>query len=87
MKPRQARAEPAYTIVRKLGGDATVAAICGVATTTVWRWTAPMDERGGNAGTIPPKHHVRLLTYARRHGIDLAPVDFLPAFQSERISA
>ena len=69
--------EPAKSIIAKLGGPDTVAAIAGVAYTAPYRWCHPV-EKGGTGGLIPQKHHPKLLAHARAHGLDLRAEDFLP---------
>lgn len=70
--------EPAQSIIQKLGGPGLVSKITGTAYTAPWRWRAAR-ERGGTGGVIPQRHHLVLLQYAQRHGIDLSPADFLPS--------
>jgi hypothetical protein len=71
------RMEPAYTIIKRLGGEAAVSRATGTAYTAPYRWQHPVDK-GGTGGLIPQKHHPALLEFARRHGKELAPADFLP---------
>ena len=68
--------EPATTIIRKLGGEARVAAIAGTALSAPYRWQHE-KSRGGTGGLIPQAHHRRLLDYAEAHGIALAAEEFL----------
>ena len=61
---RQANLEPAYSIIKELGGDAAVAEICGLRDrTTVYRWTVPKEKKG-TGGVIPQKRLRALLAYA-----------------------
>jgi hypothetical protein len=68
--------EPARTIISKLGGPSKVALIVGVHRTRASNWMRGKDV-GGTDGRIPQDHHVRLLDYAREHGVDLKAEDFL----------
>jgi hypothetical protein len=69
--------EPAASIIKKLGGEAVVAAVTGRADTAPYRWQYSR-EKGGTDGLIPQKYHLALLEYAGQHGIDLSAADFLP---------
>ena len=76
----------AEAIIRKCGGHAVVAEICGVHVTRVYRWTYPR-EKGGSEGTVPSRHQAQLLAGARARGIDLTPQDFFPAPEAEGAAA
>jgi hypothetical protein len=67
---------PAAAIIRKLGGEAKVAAIAGTALSAPYRWQHE-KSRGGTGGLIPQAHHRRLLDYTDAHGIALAAEEFL----------
>ena len=67
--------EPARTIIEKLGGIDAVAKGLGLDFTRPYRWMLP-KSKGGTGGTIPVKHHQRLLDLADERGIDLEPSDF-----------
>lgn len=69
--------EPAATIIKLLGGEGKVSEITGRGLTAPYKWQYPID-RGGTGGLIPQRLHVKLLDYARAHGIELSPADFLP---------
>lgn len=69
--------EPARTIIKRLGGEAAVAAATGTAYTAPYRWQYP-KARGGTGGLIPQRHHRRLLDFAAKVGVALQPDDFLP---------
>lgn len=69
--------EPAKTIIRKLGGEAKVAEIAGVAFTAPYRWQHAKDKRG-TGGIIPQRHHRALLDFAHRNDIPLVAEEFLP---------
>ncbi|MBY6242815.1 hypothetical protein [Methylosinus sp. Sm6] len=69
--------EPAYTIIKRLGGEAAVSRATGTAYTAPYRWQHPVDK-GGTGGLIPQKHHPALLEFARQNGKELTPADFLP---------
>jgi hypothetical protein len=68
--------EPATTIIRKLGGEARVAAIAGTALSAPYRWQHA-KSKGGTGGLIPQAHHRRLLDHAETHGIALTAEEFL----------
>jgi len=67
--------QPAQNIIQKLGGPTAVSEIVGVHRTRVSNWQRPR-ESGGTGGLIPQKHHRKIITYARQHGIDLKPDEF-----------
>jgi hypothetical protein len=69
--------DPASTIVRRLGGPRIVSEVTGVFRTRVYDWMKP-KERGGTGGTIPQRHILKLLNYARSRDIALTPGEFLP---------
>ena len=68
--------DPAAHIIRKLGGEAAVAGITGLALTAPYRWQYE-KSRGGTGGLIPQAHHRALLDYAHAHGIALSAEEFL----------
>lgn len=77
-RSRKANLEPAFSIIRKFGGDQKVAEICGLEQrTTPYRWAQPKAQRG-SGGIVPQRHIPTLLAYARSHGISLRAEDFLP---------
>lgn len=79
----KANVEPAYSIIRKLGGDARVAEICGLEDrTTPYRWRQPKAKRG-SGGVIPSRHLPVLLKYARTKRIPLKAADFVPGESAE----
>ncbi|WP_412058246.1 Cro/CI family transcriptional regulator [Bartonella sp. DGB2] len=61
-------------IIKYLGGAKTVAKVLQLDASSISRWR----------NSIPAKHQVRLLEYARRNGLDLRPDDF---FYPERLQA
>ncbi|MFG1462084.1 hypothetical protein V5F77_04215 [Xanthobacter sp. DSM 24535] len=69
--------EPASTIIKKLGGEATVSKITGTSAATPYRWQYPKSAKG-TGGLIPQPHHPVILAYAQRNGIELTAEDFLP---------
>jgi hypothetical protein len=74
--PKYGVMDPAAFIIKKLGGEARVAAITGLSLTAPYRWQHE-KSKGGTGGLIPQVHHRVLLDYARAHGIALAAEDFL----------
>ncbi|WP_375627684.1 MULTISPECIES: hypothetical protein [unclassified Bartonella] len=73
--------EPAYTIIKYLGGAVNVSRILQKCKGAVYRITYS-KEKGGANGLFPSIYQAQLLTYARDHGIDLRPEDF---FYPERL--
>lgn len=69
--------EPAASIIKKLGGEARVAAITGTAYTAPYRWQYAR-AKGGTDGQIPQRYHRVLLDHAAATGVALEPGDFLP---------
>jgi len=74
---REANCEPAYSIIRKLGGDSRVAEICGLRDrTSPYRWTRPKALKG-SGGLVPSKYVPVLLNYAKSKRIPLTAQDFV----------
>ncbi|AQX19248.1 hypothetical protein [Bartonella sp. WD16.2] len=73
--------EPAYTIIKYLGGAANVARILHKCKGAVYRVTYS-KKRGGANGLFPATYQAKLLNYAKRNDIDLRPDDF---FYPERL--
>lgn len=69
--------EPASTIIKRLGGEAKVSEITGMAFTAPYRWQHE-KAKGGTGGLIPQSHHRALLDYAEQNNIRLSAEDFLP---------
>ncbi len=69
--------EPASTIIERLGGEAKVSEITGMAFTAPYRWQHE-KSKGGTGGLIPQSHHRALLDYAEQNNIRLSAEDFLP---------
>lgn len=80
--------EPAHTIIERLGGEAAVARIAGVAITAPYRWQQPRSK-GGTGGVIPHWHVGKLLAHAEACGLDITAASFAPVVivESERASA
>jgi hypothetical protein len=72
-----ARLNPAWGIINRLGGSSEVARATGVKfRVTVCKWWTPRPH--GTGGTIPARHHVALLNFARAKEVPLTAADFLP---------
>lgn len=69
--------EPAYSIIRLLGGNKKVAEILGIGPERVAAWKQSKRHGGGN-GVIPLRHTLALLAYARTNRIPLTPEAFSP---------
>lgn len=69
--------EPASTIIKRLGGEAKVAQLTGVASNAPYRWQYA-KQKGGTGGSIPQRHHRTLLDYAKQNKIKLSADDLLP---------
>ncbi|WP_375661458.1 hypothetical protein [Bartonella sp. OC68QHHN] len=67
--------EPAYTLIKYLGGVTKVARILHKCKGAVYRITYS-KKKGGAGGLFPSTYQAQLLTYAQRHNIDLQPEDF-----------
>lgn len=67
----------AEQVIKKVGGVAKTATICGRTHSWVYKWTYPKD-RSGRGGIVPHEDAVRLLQAARRGECDLSPADFFP---------
>jgi hypothetical protein len=70
--------DPAKSIIDAIGGFDTAARITGKHISRVRRWTYPAS-RGGTGGVIQHADALKLLEYAREHGIALGADDFLQA--------
>jgi hypothetical protein len=66
---------PAEIVIKKLGGHKAVAKALKVHLATTYRWTHP-KKSGGTGGRVPGVHQEKLLTLAKKKGIDLTPSDF-----------
>ena len=73
--------EPARTIIERLGGEAAVSRIAGVAITAPYRWQQP-KAKGGTGGVIPHWHVQKLLAHAAENKIALSASDFAQAIPS-----
>lgn len=73
--------EPARTIIERLGGEAAVSRIAGVAITAPYRWQQPR-AKGGTGGVIPHWHVQKLLAHAAENDISLCASDFAQAISS-----
>jgi hypothetical protein len=68
--------EPAFSIIRLLGGPYAVADYLGVNRVTVGKWS--MHGTGGTNGRIPEQYHTALLTRAAEMGVPVNRISFLP---------
>jgi len=67
--------DPAHTIIERLGGLDNVAKASRASKSRVCRWRLP-KIKGGTGGLIPQQRQERILDWAHKRGIDLAPADF-----------
>ena len=67
------RQEPAYSVVKRLGGVAATARIINVNPSTVSRWILPGP--GTTGGSIPQKYWPEFLLWASSRGIDIGLLD------------
>lgn len=74
---KKALCEPAHSIVRRLGGETSVARELGLSRTAVWLWQVPAPR--GRSGYIPRWHHDGLLDLAKRRGVPLSRAEFVGA--------
>lgn len=65
------RCEPAFEIIRKLGGVRPLARRLGVSVEEVSRWSRPVETRG-TGGKVPERHWQRLVPLAVEAGMDEA---------------
>lgn len=63
------RQEPAYSVVKRLGGVAATARIINVNPSTVSRWI--LSGPGTTGGSIPQKYWPEFLLWASSRGIDI----------------
>lgn len=71
---------PAEHVIKKCGGVAVVAQICGRSESAVYRWTHEKN-RGGTGGLVPSGAQAKLLKAATEGRVSLVPDDFFPAPQ------
>ena len=69
------RAQPAYSIVERLGGNAAVAEALNVTRQAVDYWCTPISRRG-SGGRIPGKYHKQIIALAKEMGVPLSYEDF-----------
>jgi len=62
------RCEPAYSIVRRLGGVTPTAKILSIAPSSVSRWLI----EDGTAGKIPQNHWKALIAHAKKRKINIS---------------
>lgn len=72
--------EPASSIIRTLGGADSVAEICGVHRTRVYKWCKPKDDAGTD-GLIPHWHIRKILDHAESEGLPIEAADFYPKIE------
>ena len=65
------RCEPAYSVVRRLGGVTPTAKILSIAPSSVSRWL--VEE--GTAGKIPQNHWSALIAHAKKRKIEISLED------------
>ena len=68
-------AQPAHSILERLGGWIEVAEALNLTRQAVDYWTRPVS-RGGSGGRIPLKHHKALVALAQEKGVPLSYEDF-----------
>ena len=66
--------DPAFSIIRKLGGAASLASDLGLNRSAVYFWSYPRD-RGGTNGEIPLSNWEKLLQIARRKKVKMKLAD------------
>lgn len=66
---------PAFDIVYKIGGVKIVADLLGINTQQVYKWFKP-KSKGGTGGSIPPKHHIKLLEHCKENRLGINLADF-----------
>jgi len=67
--------DPAYTVIRALGGFEAVAKITSKHISRVYRWTYP-KARGGTGGLIPQPEAAKLLAHAKTHRLPVTAESF-----------
>lgn len=75
----KSRCQPAYDVIRRLGGAVSTAKLLGVDQSTVSRWTM-LETLKGTGGRIPQKHWEIILHHAKKTGmlIDIYTISGLP---------
>lgn len=70
-------AEPAYSVIQKLGGVRAVAKYCSITPAAVSRWATVKTATNGKGGdgTIPANHHHTLIQMAKDKRIRLSLKD------------
>jgi len=62
--------DPAFTVIERLGGKATVAAELGLDKSALTRWCKALPD--GTGGVIPQRHWAKLMAMSRRMGVDIS---------------
>ena len=70
MRKNKHDAEPATTVVGRLGGCRTVARLVGVSPSAVSRWCTPIGL-GGTGGRIPQKWWKQIIAGGKDRGIEI----------------
>lgn len=92
---REDRCEPAYTLIRKLGGYEQVALFVrrhgirqamAMNRAAVYRWTVSQDK-GGTGGQIPAKHWAALIKAGREEVGIMVTIDDLSPAVAEQLQA
>lgn len=75
--------EPAYSVVKKLGGGVKVARELGITPGAITRWMCKPDHMGSRGGVIPQKHWDALIKMGRERGV-LITLESLKGWKNEQ---
>jgi hypothetical protein len=75
--PQHAPETPAARVTRLFGGPDNLAKALGISRVQIWRWDQPV-RKGGAGGTVPSRHHQKLLEMAAERKIGLTAHDLMP---------
>jgi hypothetical protein len=68
--------DPAKSVIDKIGGVETAAAVTGKHISRIYRWMYS-TARGGTGGFVPHADAVKLLDHAKQNDLPLAAEDFI----------
>lgn len=77
--------DPAFTVIRRLGGVTKVAELCQIGKSQTSSWHRGIDV-GGTGGKIPSRYHTRLWRLAQERGANISLEDIERAPSVARVS-
>lgn len=78
------KCEPAFTVIRALGGVRALAGLLGLSAESVSQWNRPA-RKGGFGGYVPAKYHREIHRHAKRSGIKGVTLKLLGGGRMEKL--